>query len=490
MATIGHNLANVNTVAFKQMSMQYSDLMSQYLTASSGNMTNINQKGMGAMPGSIRTLFTQGGLEAGSAPTDLAINGMGFFGVTRNGVMHYTRAGNFRFDREGHLLDPNGWNVMGRAIVNGVTAGAATPIKLDLHATMPPQATSIISTASRLGGLDFKTLEDPASQPPDFFTMVTNWNPAQAPSHGYREAISFFDSEGRMREATIYYNAVGKTGGLTAVEYLVALTPPGQDNSGREGLLMAGTLTFSSSGELANMTAFNPPASGGNLANLAEWTPAAMQGGRPVMQIGVKGAAVDPNDPSLGFHTLSQSITLDMGLSLTSAANGGAGLASADEASANWQAIFDANVPKTLGPRASNIYGNSNASLFSNRDGYGPGQMRDMQVTTDGRVRVTYNNGQIQDVYQVSLYRFASQDGLRHEGGNHYSATPDSGPADEGIPGDQNFGTIRDYALEQSNVDYAREFTNMIITQRGFQMNSKIITTSDALLQTAIQLKR
>jgi len=326
--------------------------------------------------------------------------------------------------------------------------------------------------------------------------MVTNWNPAQAPSHGYREAISFFDSEGRMREATIYYNAVGKNGGLTVVEYLVALASPDQDNSGREGLLMAGTLTFSSSGELANMTAFNPPDpdSGGNLTDLKDWTPAAMQGGRPVMQIHLKGAAVDPNDPSLGFHTLPHPpiITLDMGLSLPSAANGGAGLSSAADTTdpANWPAIFDASVPKTLGPRASNIFGNSNASLFSSRDGHGPGQVRDMQVTSTGLVRLTYSNGQIEDVFQLSLYRFASQDGLRHEGGNHFSATPDSGPASEGIPGDQNFGTIRDYALEQSNVDYAREFTNMIITQRGFQMNSKIITTSDALLQTAIQLKR
>ncbi|MCL1939619.1 MAG: flagellar hook-basal body complex protein [Desulfovibrionaceae bacterium] len=486
MSVITNNLANVNTVAYKQMSMQYSDLMSQYLTASSANMTNINQKGMGSVPGSNRTLFTQGGLETGSSPVDLCINGIGFFGVTKNGVMHYTRAGNFRFDKEGHLLDPSGWNVMGRAIVDGVAAGETTPIKLDLgpngHAYMPPKATSVISSSSRLGGLEDKS-QDPANP---FFAMTASWDAAQKPPLGqgkyaYSEPITFYDSEGRLREATIYYDSAGKSGGLTAVEYLVALSP-GQDGSGlagtkAEGLLMAGTLTFSSNGELANMTAFYPPASG-NPADLAGWAPAAMQGGQPVMQVQVKGVA-------------AQSIVLDMGLSLPNAGpNAGAGLSSAAEAAANPRAIFDNTVPKTISPKASNTYGNTPGAFFSSRDGYAPGEMRDMYVTNDGLVRIMYNNNQTQDVYRVSLYRFTSQDGLRHEGSNHYSATPDSGPADEGIAGDQNFGAIKDYALEQSNVDYAREFTNLIVTQRGFQMNSKIITTSDAMLQKALELKR
>jgi flagellar hook protein FlgE len=486
MSVITHNLANVNTVAYKQMSMQYSDLISQYITASSANMTNINQAGRGVMPGSNRTLFTQGGFETGSSPVDMASNGIGFFGVSKNGVMHYTRAGNFRFNKEGSLLDPSGWNVMGRAIVDDVVAGAATPIKLDLgpngHAYMAPKATSIISIGSRLGGLEDKS-QDPANP---FFAMAASWDAAQNPPLGqgrysYSEPISFYDSEGKLREATIYYDAAGKSGGLTVVEYLVALAP-GQDASGlagtqAEGLLMAGTLTFSSNGEFANMTAFYPPASG-DPANLADWTPAVMQGGQPVMRVQATNAA-------------AQNITLDMGLALPFAGpNAGAGLSSAAEAAANSHVIYNNTVPKTISQHASNTYGSSTGALFSSRDGYAPGEIRDMYVTNDGIVRVMYNNNQSQDVYRVSLYRFASQDGLRHEGGNHYSATLDSGPADEGIAGDQNFGTIASYVLEQSNVDYAREFSHLIVTQRGFQMNSKVITTSDTMLQRALELKR
>ena len=486
MGVIAHNLSNANTVAYKQMSMQYSDLVSQYVTASSANMTNLNQKGMGVMPGSNRTLFTQGGLESGSSPVDLAINGIGFFGVTKNGVTHFTRAGNFRFDKDGHLLDPRGWNVMGRAIVDGVEAGSATPIKLDLgpggNAFMPPRASSIVSIGSRLGGLEVKSRD--AANP--FFTMTASWDAEQRPplsrgSYGYSEPIAFYDSNGRLREANIYYDHAGQNGGITVVEFLVAL-PPGEDASGlagtkAAGLLMAGTLTFSSNGDLANMTAFYPPPSG-NPPDLAGWTPATMQNGQPVMQIQVHGAA-------------AQSIVLDLGLALPhSGPNAGAGLSSAAEAVANQGVIFDNTTPKIITARATNTLGNAPGGMYTNRDGYGPGEMRDMHLTSDGVVRVLYNNGQTQDVYRVSLYRFVSQDGLRHEGGNHFSATRESGPADEGIAGNENFGIIKDYSLELSNVDYAREFSHMVVTQRGFQMNSKIITTCDAMLQTAIQLKR
>ena len=79
---------------------------------------------------------------------------------------------------------------------------------------------------------------------------------------------------------------------------------------------------------------------------------------------------------------------------------------------------------------------------------------------------------------------------MRREGSNHFSSTPACGEVQEGIPGDENFGTLSEWSLEQSNVDYAREFSTMIITQRGFQMNSKVVTTSDQMLQKALELKR
>lgn len=495
MSVVTHNLANVNTVAFKQQSMQYSDLVSQFLTSESNLVTNMSQVGAGSMPGSIRTLFVQGGHETGSAATDLSIDGIGFFGVTRNGQTHYTRAGNFRFNKSGELLDPSGWNVLGHAIKDGIESTSTSGIILEPSAfIMPPKATSNLTSCSQLGGLK-NASNDPANP---FFSMAAAWNgtaspPLGASSYSYSEPISFYDANGDLRTATIYYDLAGKDAGSTAVEYLIALDPS-QDASGRAGtdsagLLMAGTITFSSSGQMTNLTAFSPPSSG-SPADLSAWTPAPLSAdGHPSFTAQVKGVVTKTTGgASEAKKDSTQSISLNMGLSLSGSSS--AGLASAAEAASNSSAIYQADTSASLDSVASTFYGDSCASISSKRDGYAEGTMKDVIVTTDGMIRGKYNNGETQDLYRISLYRFASQDGLHNEGNNHFSATPEAGAIEEGIPGSENFGTLSQYSLEGSNVDYAREFSLMIVTQRGFQMNSKVITTSDEMLRKALELKR
>lgn len=486
MNVITNNLANVNTVGYKQMSMQYADLMSQYLTVGSANLTNVSQKGSGAAPGANRTLFVQGGFETGSAATDIAINGIGFFAVTDGDQTHYTRAGNFRFNNAGELLDASGWNVMGRAFVNGVESSTTSPIVLDTTENgagfMPAKASTTLTIGSRLGGVEDKT----STEDNPFFALAAAWDgtsdpPLQSGAYSYSEVFQFYDSTGASRSATIYYDAVGSQGGLSALEYLVALNPSEDASALAEtkaaGLLMAGTLTFSANGELASLTAFSPPASG-DPADLSAWTPAALQDGHPVMNVQATDAE-------------AQTLALDMGLTFTGGAtDAGGGLSSAAEAAGNPSSIYSASANKELSANASTLHGDSPATFYENRDGYASGGLRELQVTADGIIQGIYSNGQTQDLHRVTLYRFTSQDGLRHEGNNHYSATQESGPAEEGIPGDENFGTLTDYSLEQSNVDYAREFSLLIVTQRGFQMNSKVITTTDTMLQRALELKR
>lgn len=486
MSVITDNLANVNTVAYKQMSMQYSDLMSQYLTTPSNTMTNISQKGMGAVPGSIRTLFVQGGFEKGATATDIGINGIGFFAVTNGTATHYTRAGNFRFDKSGALLDPSGWNLMGRAIDGGVESTTVMPVKLDLsvngHGYMAPQATTKVSVGAHLGGLEDK-MQNTANP---FFAMASAYNgesstPLGSGQYGYGEPIQFYDSSGILRQGTIYYDKAGESGGLTSVEYVVAMNPS-EDGSAladtkAAGLLMAGTLTFSSNGQIAGMTAFYPPSSG-DPSDLSAWTPAAMKDGQPVLNIQPAGAA-------------AQSVTLDMGFKFTGGgASASAGAGSAAELAADSSKVYRNETAKELSGNASDMYGTSVGSFYANRDGYAPGELLEVTVTEDGILRGRYSNGQTEDLFRITLYRFTSQDGLRNEGNNHYSATKESGAAEEGIPGDENFGTLAEWSLEQSNVDYAREFSLMIVTQRGFQMNSKVITTTDTMLQKALELKR
>ena len=101
-----------------------------------------------------------------------------------------------------------------------------------------------------------------------------------------------------------------------------------------------------------------------------------------------------------------------------------------------------------------------------------------------------YSNGQTLDLYQITLYDFMSPQGLYHEGGNLYSETRDSGEPSTGPANSNGFGQVWSNSLEISNVDLAREFVNMITTQRGFQANSKTITTVDTMLETVISMKR
>jgi flagellar hook protein FlgE len=481
MGVVADNLANSNTVGYKQLSMQYADLMSQYAACSGGTLTAMPQQGMGVAPGAVRTLFEQGSSSFAANPTDLYISGSGYFGVSRGDQMQYTRAGNFTFSQDGHLLDAAGWAVMGRPLANG-QEGPAEAIVLNTGPggiqSLPGKAASVVSSSSNLGGLG-DNRADPANP---FFSLASAWNGAASPplpeeGYGYSQDVEFFDTTGELRSATIYYDAAGARDGFSAVEYLLAMHP-GQDGGERAGgkaagLLMAGTVTFAADGTMTNLTAFTPPASG-DPADLAGWSAAELRDGRPVFTVLPTGAE-------------AQNIALDMGFAF--APDSGMGAASAAELTANPQAVYAAAAGAVVGPQASRAWDETPGMLLHAQDGYAEGGLTDLVVGQDGVITGLYSNGQREDFYRVSLYRFVSQDGLRHEGNNHYSANRESGPAEEGGPGENSFGTINQFALEESNVDYTREFSLLIITQRGFQMNSKVISTTDAMLQKALELK-
>ncbi|MBA4417580.1 MAG: hypothetical protein C0392_06690 [Syntrophus sp. (in: bacteria)] len=127
---------------------------------------------------------------------------------------------------------------------------------------------------------------------------------------------------------------------------------------------------------------------------------------------------------------------------------------------------------------------------FQTQDGYPPGVLQSVSVSTEGVISGHYSNGQILDLYQVTLANFNNPQGLVREGGNLFSSTVNSGVAYTNAPGQGGLGKINPNSLEQSNVDLATEFVKMITTQRGFQANSRVITTTDEILQELMQIKR
>ncbi len=133
---------------------------------------------------------------------------------------------------------------------------------------------------------------------------------------------------------------------------------------------------------------------------------------------------------------------------------------------------------------------NSASTVISQeQDGFGAGDLTGVNIDPEGIVVASYSNGEQINISQLVLSKFVNPNGLSKAGSNLYAATTSSGPPRTGIPGPE-LGKIFTNSLEQSNVDMADEFVKMITIQRGFQANSKIITTVDELLGELINLKR
>jgi flagellar hook protein FlgE len=135
-------------------------------------------------------------------------------------------------------------------------------------------------------------------------------------------------------------------------------------------------------------------------------------------------------------------------------------------------------------------YASASATSSVSQDGSAPGQLNNLQITTDGRITATVGAGQTVAVGQLAIANFNNPEGLVKVGDNRFAPSQAAGISNVGVAGTGGRGTLIGAALEQSNVDIAKEFTNMIIAQRGYQANAKSITVSDQLLVDTLNLKQ
>jgi flagellar hook protein FlgE len=150
-----------------------------------------------------------------------------------------------------------------------------------------------------------------------------------------------------------------------------------------------------------------------------------------------------------------------------------------------------ATTPQTVSVDLSEItqLASTPSNLSSNTDGASAGSLTTFTVGQAGDITGVYSNGYKQPLGQISLASFANPSGLMKAGGNLFSSSANSGTANVGTPNSGGRGQIATGFLEGSNVDLAQQFTNMIMAERGFQANSKVITTSDEILQDLVNLK-
>jgi flagellar hook protein FlgE len=129
-------------------------------------------------------------------------------------------------------------------------------------------------------------------------------------------------------------------------------------------------------------------------------------------------------------------------------------------------------------------------TIFHSQNGFESGNLKSLKIEADGTIRGFYTNGVQKALGAVAIATFENINGLKKAGRNQFYKTIDSGPAKVGMPQSGTRGSIFASSLEESNVDLANQFVNMIMTQRGFQANSRSITTSDSMLEEVVNLKR
>ncbi|GAA4189010.1 flagellar hook protein FlgE [Microbacterium oryzae] len=135
-------------------------------------------------------------------------------------------------------------------------------------------------------------------------------------------------------------------------------------------------------------------------------------------------------------------------------------------------------------------YAEMSTVAITAQDGAAAGALQSYSITDDGSIVGTFSNGKTETLGKIAMASFTNPEGLEKVGGTAYRATVNSGAVQIGEAGQAGFGGLVSGALEMSNVDLSQEFTNLIVAQRGFQANARIITTSDEVLQELTQLKR
>lgn len=420
MDVIGNNISNVNTVAFKSGRVTFEQVFSQTLQGASApdaltgrGGTNPMQVGLGIGVSTIDTIMTNGSVQRTDNPTDLAIEGDGFF-IVKGGTadtFRFTRAGNFGIDKVGNLVTGGGLNVYGWQVY-----------------TRQPDGTYVFDTEAEIEPLNLyeddtnKNKRTIAAKATSYAVISGNLdasNPALGAGAATPDNIQFtipmtvYDSLGNAYSLNINMWKLTAGSGETEWQWEVS--------SGSGATTTAnGNFRFDAQGRIIPGTEITPSIT---------VTPGDDIGTEPI-------------EMQLDFSKLT-------------------------------------------------MYAADSSAKTTNIDGYSSGSLVNFSIGPDGVITGIYSNGQQQPLGLIALASFENPAGLLKSGDNLYTPTTNSGDFKKPIkPGGEGVGTLSPGTLEMSNVDLSAEFTEMIVTQRGFQANSRIITTSDEMLQELVNLKR
>jgi len=499
LSVIANNLANLNTVGFKAQTTEFQDLFYQQIgTSGDGNAI---QEGVGVSVSGIGSDLTQGSVQTSGAPTDVAIQGDGYFIVNKDGESLYTRAGNFSLGPTGDLLTQDGGAVQGYAAVNGViNPGAALgPLAIPTGLTNPPKATGNVQLSLNL--------DSDAALPVAAAAQQTGTGiPAGTVLKG-GTTLAFTDGANAFTYTTNAANTDTLTNVVNAINANPNYTATLNGNSlvitaanGNPINITTNSLTDNATGALNEAFATSGTAAPGGSFSTSVTVNDALGASHvltynftktaantwtyqitiPAADVGQTGAPVVIKTGTLNFNGNGQltNPTGDVtGINIANLADGASPL------TFNWN-LYGAN---GAGGLLTQVSGPS-ATSATQQDGYSSGSLLNFTIGSDGTIQGVFSNGQTAALGQIALASFANEQGLVRNGSNEFLASLSSGAANVGAPNTGGRGSLSGGALEQSNVDIATQFAQLIVAERSYQANAKSVTTFDDVTQTAINL--
>lgn len=484
MDVIGNNIANVNTVGFKSSSVLFKDVLYQTTQSATGSTTttggtNARQIGLGAGVATINVSQTSGSAQSTSNPYDLMINGSEFFIVSRGGINYFTKVGAFETDDAGNLVTGNGEFVMGWQVdpddptkIKRDTVSALRPESIE-NQTAPPEMTSEIYMSGNIAATD----------------------PALLTTSGVSTTVSIYDNLGYAYTVKFKITQDANDTGL----YNVSIDSIKDANN--VDILQNGYTATLGNGN----TTISFDKNSGSFVGLD-----GVKGNNSVL------LSIVPNDGTKGdvFSTTTELVGQSITLNKYDASGNRITGTVTDVKISNGQKYVtingtDYSVNDIDQESLDSVYlgvnldcseltmystqGECDVETHRNTIGAGRtvGTLTDVTIDTNGMIYGVYDNGVNRLLGQIAVASFLNPAGLEAIGGSLYKETKASGEFD-GIGDDiANCGdTMTQGVLEMSNVDLSQEFTDMIVTQRGFQANSRIITVSDTLIEELVNLKR
>jgi flagellar hook protein FlgE len=427
LQNISGNIANSQTIGYKETDTAFDALVSQ---AALGQQTS-----GGVFASSVASNGVQGTIQNETVATDMAINGQGYFVVTKptgnsgtipqfSGVNDYTRRGDFQMDSNGFMVNGAGYYLMGIP-VNPATGAptASSPQVLQFNNSfLPAQATTAINYGANLPSAPPTGVLNPA-------TFSVGHNPLDAASGGTGTVVG--------QDTTTFTNASLDGGSITAYDSL--------GNPVNVQLRWAETASSAGSNSWQLFYQTNTSATG---------TQAAWQNVGTTFTFNSSGQLTSPAASSLTLTGLAVNgdtvgnVTLNYGSNLTQFAS------------------TTGSVQVT--------------SLTQN--GFSAGSMQSLSVA-QGQIVGSFSNGQTVALADVTVATFNGQDSLQPLDGEAFAATPESGN-----PNFSGGGSVVGSSLEASNVDIATQFSHLIVAQQAYSANARVMTTANQMIQSLLQV--